>query len=369
MAKGLIFSQPGPTASPLSGICMPRFDTQVQVASKQQPTLVCKNIRGNILLRSCLKEATRCELARDERIPVSVNGGAGILIKDSNFGPSSRMCASKRRAPMALTTNFLRKVTCSSSRGESYGGNSDKDGQDAQDEHIRSLEEALGLDADIPASSSEFIEKVSSRAYEMRSLLEQSLETTSYDLLEANPWREAEKPVFVLAKEEDRLFTMRTRQARSEVESELSLLFNKRGSRRGANGYPRSSSSSSSASSVSSSTAHERKAAHSTPTSPAMGAGGVKGRFARPSKFRMHVEDIREGVLVFEDEDEAANYCSLLEGQGKPCLGVARLQAKEVFAMCQSSKALAVLFRRGITPPQPDRLQQNLKARKHSLED
>lgn len=203
------------------------------------------------------------------------------------------------------------------------------------------IEQALHLDAGIPSTADGFLEKVSSRAYDMRSRLERSMEANSYDVLESNPWREAAKPVYVLAQEEDKLYTMRTRRARSEVERELNMLFpGKRGSSRGRNGLPRA-----------------RDRGFPAPTG---GAG---------SRFRMHVEDVREGVLMFEDEEEAAEYCSVLEGKGQQCVGVAKFDADHVFAMCQKSNALAVLFRKGNTPPQPELLQMNLKAKKHSLED
>lgn len=204
------------------------------------------------------------------------------------------------------------------------------------------IDQALHLDGAIPATSDGFLKQVSSRAYDMRRQFEQSVDTTSYDVLEANPWREDPKPVYVLAQEENKLLTMRTRRERSEVENELNLLFPKRGSRRGTKGLPRSSSLD--------------QPSKSTATS-------------NGTRFRMVVEDVREGVLVFEDEDEATRYCNLLDGQGKGCMGVAELDASDVFALCQKSKALAVLFRRGKTPPLPERLQLNLKARKRSLED
>lgn len=211
---------------------------------------------------------------------------------------------------------------------------------DGRDEEEPDVDQALNLDGQIPPTSDGFLKQVSSRAYDMRRQLEQSIDTSSYDVLEANPWREDSKPVYVLAQEENKLLTMRTRRAHSEVEKELSLLFPKRGSRRGSNGFPRSSSSLS----------------KSTATS-------------NDNRFRMVVEDVREGVLVFEDEEEATQYCSLLDGQGKGCMGVAELDASDVFALCKNIRAFAVLFRRGRTPPLPERLQLNLKARKQSLED
>lgn len=201
------------------------------------------------------------------------------------------------------------------------------------------IEQALHMDTAIPPTADGFLEKVSSRAYDMRSRLERSMEANSYDVLDSNPWRESAKPVYVLAQKEDKLYTMRTRRARSEVERELDMLFpGKRGSSRGRNGLP------------------QRARSFAPPPSGA-------------SRFRMHVEDVREGVLMFEDPEEAAQYCSVLEGKGQQCVGVAELDADHVFAMCQKSNALAVLFRKGNTPPQPEMLQMNLKAKKHSLED
>lgn len=213
------------------------------------------------------------------------------------------------------------------------------DDPDGDGEDELEAEQALNLDGQIPSTSDALLKQVSSRAYDMRRRLEQSIDSSSYDVLENNPWREDPKPVYVLAQEENKLLTMRTRRARSEVENELSLLFPKRGSRRGSNGISRSSSPSKSAPS------------------------------SQDTKFRMVVEDVREGVLVFEDEKEATQYCSLLDGQGKGCMGVAELDASDVFALCKSIRAFAVLFRRGRTPPLPERLQSNLKARKQSLED
>nr|GMD27439.1 uncharacterized protein LOC109166283 [Ipomoea batatas] len=147
-------------------------------------------------------------------------------------------------------------------------------------------------------------------------------------LLEANPWRETSKPVYVLTHRENQLCTMKTRRNQSEVERELGLLFSKGGK--------------------------WRNQAKQTGTG---------------TKFQMVVEDVREGVLVFEDGDEAVKYCDLLQGGGQNCEGVAEIEASSVFDLCRKMRALAVLFRRGRTPPRPENLKLNLRARKHSLED
>ncbi|QCD90387.1 uncharacterized protein LOC114172137 [Vigna unguiculata] len=195
------------------------------------------------------------------------------------------------------------------------------------------LDRALHMDGAIPGTSNEFVKRVSSRAYDMRRNLQQSFDSSSYDVLDANPWRETSKPVYVLTQKENQLCTMKTRRNRSEVERELGLLFSKGGK---------------------------------------WGSGiGNQSKQARggTTKFQMLVEDVREGVLVFEDENEAVKYCDLLEGGGQGCEGVAEIEASSIFDLCQKMRALAVLFRRGRTPPLPESLKLNLRARKRSLED
>nr|XP_043624139.1 uncharacterized protein LOC122595767 [Erigeron canadensis] len=194
-------------------------------------------------------------------------------------------------------------------------------------EENEEVDEALRLDGSIPGSSNQFVEQVSSRAYDMRRHLQQSFDSSSYDVLEANPWREDSKAVYVLTRRENQLCTMKTRMNRSEVERELGMLFSK-----------------------------GRKSRNQTKKPTA-------------NKFQMLVEDVRDGVLVFEDETEAAKYCDLLQGGGQGCEGVAEVDASSVFDMCQKMKALAVLFRRGRTPPLPESLKLNLSAKKRSLED
>ncbi|XP_010917321.1 uncharacterized protein [Elaeis guineensis] len=224
-------------------------------------------------------------------------------------------------------------VACVSSSSSSAGGDEGEDeevageGRGAGD---GDLERALAMDGSIPGSSQEFVRRVSSRAYDMRRNLMQTIDSVSYDVVESNPWREDSKPVYVLAQRDNQLWTMKTRRSRSEVERELDLLFSKGGKQRAGN--------------------------KATPSRVG-------------TKFHMLVEDIREGVLVFEDENDATRYCDLLQGGGQGCEGIAELEASSVFDICRKMKALAVLFRRGRTPPLPKSLEQNLRARKRSLED
>ncbi|CAL4912758.1 unnamed protein product [Urochloa decumbens] len=198
-------------------------------------------------------------------------------------------------------------------------------GDDGDEQEV---ERAMGMDGGIPGTSGEFLRRVSSRAYGMRRHLMESLDSLAYDVLETNPWREDSKPVYVLARSDNHLWTMKTRRSRNEVERELGMLFSKGG-----------------------------------------GSGvGTKSKYSG-SNFNMVVEDIREGVLIFEDQDDAVKYCDLLQGGGQGCEGIAEIEASSVFSMCQKMKALAVLFRRGRTPPLPESLERDLRARKRSLED
>ncbi|KAG5521414.1 hypothetical protein RHGRI_033851 [Rhododendron griersonianum] len=207
-----------------------------------------------------------------------------------------------------------RRFTARGAAGdENDGVESGKEERESEEE-VEEVERALRMEGGIPGTSNEFVERVSSRAYDMRRSLQQTFESSSYDVLETNPWRETSKPVYVLTHRENQLCTMKTRTNRSEVERELGLLFSK-------------------------------------------------------GENQMRVEDVREGVLVFEDEKEAANYCGLLEGGGQGCEGIAEIEASSVFDLCRRMGALAVLFRRGRTPPVPENLDFNLRARKQSLED
>ncbi|XP_043724402.1 uncharacterized protein LOC122671319 [Telopea speciosissima] len=252
-----------------------------------------------------------------------------IVVSSSSPQNSSRLpsLCSFLSLPLAPypSRRRIRETTCGS---HGSGGEAAEAGDGEDDE----LGRALHLDGSIPGTSDEFVKQVSSRAYDMRRQLQQTFDSSSYDVLEANPWREASKPVYVLTHKENQLCTMKTRRNRSEVERELGLLFSKGKKWRSEIGN--------------------------------------KGKQSRTgNKFQMLVEDVREGVLVFEDENDAARYCDLLEGGGQGCEGVAEIEASSVFDICRKMRGLAVLFRRGRTHPLPESLELNLKARKRSLED
>ncbi|XP_059445765.1 uncharacterized protein LOC132177450 isoform X2 [Corylus avellana] len=162
-------------------------------------------------------------------------------LSSSLFGVRYSMDPSRRR---------VLEVSCNS-RGAA---------SEEEDDGREEVERALHLDGTIPGTSDEFVKRVSSRAYDMRRHLHQTFDSSSYDVLEANPWRETSKPVYVLTHRENQLCTMKTRRNRSEVERELGLLFSKGGKLRS-------------------------------------GIGNQTKQSRTGTKFQMLVEDIREGVL------------------------------------------------------------------------
>ncbi|MQM02504.1 hypothetical protein Taro_035278 [Colocasia esculenta] len=268
-------------------------------------------------------------------LPVFLRAAGGGRVRLQCRGPASAgaVCSSSLGMRFAAAAGEGRRRwrrrrawRCAAVGGAEGGAGGEEAGEEGERrDEVEEVERALGMDGGIPRSSEEFLRRISSRAYGMRRDLQQSLDSISYDVLDTNPWLGDPKPVYVLTQRENQLWTMKTRRNRSEVERELGLLFS-RGTRQSKNS----------------------------------GSG---------FKFRMLVEDIREGVLVFEDEQDAAKYCDLLQGGGQGCEGVAEVEASSVFDICHKMRALAVLFRRGRTPPLPENLQLNLRARKRSLED
>ncbi|KAJ6432261.1 hypothetical protein OIU84_019493 [Salix udensis] len=221
------------------------------------------------------------------------------VLKSSSFSANNRQLLPPRISSFSSASHPLefsrrssrsrRRVSCrlASGSGDGDGDGDAKEEDNSNDDGSEEVERALHLDGTIPGTSNEFVKQVSSRAYDMRRHLQQSFDSSSYDVLDANPWRETSKPVYVLTQRENQLCTMKTRRNRSEVEKELGLLFSKGGKWRSE-----------------------------------IGSQAKQSR--RGTKFQMLVEDVRDGVLVFEDENEAVRYCDLLQGGGKGCEGCCR---------------------------------------------
>lgn len=68
------------------------------------------------------------------------------------------------------------RASARSGSGEFEGGSSSSD-----DEKDEELERAMGMDGSIPRTSDEFLRRISSRAYDMRRHLNQTLDSSSYD--------------------------------------------------------------------------------------------------------------------------------------------------------------------------------------------
>ncbi|CAI0391015.1 unnamed protein product [Linum tenue] len=106
------------------------------------------------------------------------------------------------------------------------------------------------------------------------------------------------------------------------------------------------------------------RALHLDGTIPGTSDEFVKQVSSRAYDMRRHLQQTFDSSSY-----DAARYCDLLQGGGKGCEGVAEIEASSVFDLCRKMRGLAVLFRRGTTPPMPQSLELNLKARKRSLED
>lgn len=114
-----------------------------------------------------MKTQQRSQLrSRCPRISVYPLSAAPLFIEPSSSS-SSNGSASRRRLP---------RETSASCRACSGGSAREEDAEEEED-----LERALHMDGRIPRSSDQFVKKVSSRAYDMRRHLQQSMDCSSYD--------------------------------------------------------------------------------------------------------------------------------------------------------------------------------------------
>lgn len=74
---------------------------------------------------------------------------------------------------------------------------------DKEDSSNEDMVKAIHLDDRIPKTCDKIVKRVSSRANDIQRQLKQHMESSSYDILEANPWREDSKHVYVLAQGEN----------------------------------------------------------------------------------------------------------------------------------------------------------------------
>lgn len=68
---------------------------------------------------------------------------------------------------------------CCSSGGGGSEGDDEEDEEDEEEEVV--VDRALGMDGSIPSNANELIKRVSSRAYDIRSKLKNTINSSSYD--------------------------------------------------------------------------------------------------------------------------------------------------------------------------------------------
>ncbi|XP_052192870.1 uncharacterized protein LOC127801629, partial [Diospyros lotus] len=90
----------------------------------------------------------------------------------------SSFLTSVPRSPDPCGRRFALEISCNSAGGGPNGDDGEGEGEYGRDEEV---ERAPRLDGTIPGASNEFVERVSSRAYDMRRNLQQTFDTSSYD--------------------------------------------------------------------------------------------------------------------------------------------------------------------------------------------
>eukprot|EP00793_Prasinoderma_coloniale_P006434 PRCOL_00001264-RA len=189
----------------------------------------------------------------------------------------------------------------------------------------------------------------------------------AFEVLEKEPstWRELEmwgepKEVYVLGTQTG-LFTLRTRRADNKLKKELGKVLGARFTRRGENRTP-----------LADNVADQPNAG--TAFKPPIQNYSRKTEPPRLPNLNkvVRVSDIRQGVLVFEDEEAAEHYAKAIEDEdmaprGDDALYVAAVRSGELFDVVRESKHLAVVFRRGTAAPIPS--PKDLKMELVSKED
>jgi hypothetical protein len=144
----------------------------------------------------------------------------------------------------------------------------------------------------------------------------------SYSVLEGCPWV-APKPLYLLAaerpgQEAGTTYVLRTRMARMDIEDEMTRVLG----RRRANGAP-----------------------------------------------FIGCSELRDGVVAFEDEADAARFGTMLEADAAAAVSLARCDSHELFRTVREVKGVVVLLRRGCDLPQPHELAGALRNRSREDDD
>ncbi|KAK9817731.1 hypothetical protein WJX72_001359 [[Myrmecia] bisecta] len=170
--------------------------------------------------------------------------------------------------------------------------------------------------AGMPISPAEFMRQFASPAYVQAQKQLWASVRGSYEILEGSPWVQS-RPVFVLAvqqtgRDSSAAYTLRTRVSRPKAEDELTK---------------------------------------------------VLGRTRPDGSSLLRVEELLDGVVMFESEDDAERFGGLLEADGHCDMLVARCDSHALFRMAGDVRSLVVLLRAGCQLPQPDQLAISLRGK------
>ncbi|CAK0750131.1 hypothetical protein CVIRNUC_001966 [Coccomyxa viridis] len=173
----------------------------------------------------------------------------------------------------------------------------------------------------LPSSPAELLRHIQSDGYKQAQADQAQRVRGSFEILEGSPWLQSQ-PIYVLAvqqpdSEHGLTYTLRVRVSKPEAENELSRVLGKRR----ADGSP-----------------------------------------------LLSVSELRDGIVTFEDGDDAERYGNLLEADGHMEVLVARADSHELFRAAQGVHSLVILLRSGCHLPLPEQLSAALRS-KGSWED
>ncbi|CAL5227825.1 g10853 [Coccomyxa viridis] len=173
----------------------------------------------------------------------------------------------------------------------------------------------------LPRSPAELLRHIQSDGYKQAQREQAQRVQSSFEILEGSPWLQS-RPVFVLAtqqrdSDQGLTYTLRVRVSKPEAESEISRVLGKK-----------------------------------RPDGSAL----------------LSVSELRDGIVTFEDPDDAERYGNLLEAEGRLEVLVARVDSHELFRASQGVRSVVVLLRKGCHLPLPEQLSSALRS-KRSLED
>ena len=94
----------------------------------------------------------------------------------------------------------------------------------------------------------------------------------------------------------------------------------------------------------------------------------VLGRRRLDGSTLIRVEEMQDGVVAFEDEDDAQTFATLLEADSASDVAIVRGDSHVLFRTVAEVSACVVLLRSGVDIPQPQQLAVSLRGQK-SIEE